>query len=140
MMTIGKNGRMTTGDTWRIKLEDDSDPTGMNIHDVNDIQSHKLGDGMFDEDAIFSPPTFDEKIYYDEVIHPIYDDYCDDIYAINNKYNHETCHHDFNYHMDYIKQVSHDSYFVEFAPTTMNDKNFACVGSNKNSMLVHHEK
>ena len=59
--------------------------------------------------------------------------------AIKNNDNHETCHHDFNFHMDYINQVSHDSYFVEFAPTTMNDKNFACVGSNKNYMLVHHE-
>ena len=40
--------------------------------------------------------------------------------------------------MDY---ASHDSYFVEFAPTTIpNEKNFACVESNKNSMLVDHEK
>ena len=25
----------------------------------------------------------------------IYDDYCDDLYAIKNNDNHETCHHDF---------------------------------------------
>ena len=24
----------------------------------------------------------------------IYDDYCDDLYAIRNNDNHETCHHD----------------------------------------------
>ena len=30
----------------------------LNIHDANDMQSHKLGDAMFDEDDIFSPPSF----------------------------------------------------------------------------------
>ena len=57
---------------------------------------------MFDEDDMFSPPSFDEKINYDESMPPIYDDYCDDTYAIKKK--------------------------------------FAYVESNKNSMLVHHEK
>ena len=38
----------------------------LNIHDANDMQSHKLGDAMFDEDDIFSPPSFDEQVYYDE--------------------------------------------------------------------------
>ena len=33
----------------------------LNIHDANDMQSHKLGDAMFDEDDIFSPPCFAEK-------------------------------------------------------------------------------
>ena len=28
----------------------------LNIHDANDVQSRKLGDAMFDEDDIFSPP------------------------------------------------------------------------------------
>ena len=27
----------------------------LNIHDANDMQSHKLGDAIFDEDDIFSP-------------------------------------------------------------------------------------
>ena len=47
----------------------------LNIHDANDMQSHKLGDAMFDEDGIFSPPSFDEKFYYDDCMPPIYDDY-----------------------------------------------------------------
>ena len=68
---------------------------------------------------------------------PIYDDYCDDTYAIKNKDNHETCHYYFNFQLDY---ASHDSYFVEFAPTTINKKNFAYVESSKFSMLVDHEK
>ena len=122
----------------------------LNIHDA--MQSHKLGDAIFDEDDIFSPPSFDEKIYYDDCTPPIYDDYIDeggfgavmplfnddstimeevaidydnkvpiyddygdDMYAILNNCKHETCHHDFNFQ-------SHESYFVEFAPTII----YAC--------------
>ena len=40
----------------------------LNIHDANDMQSHKLGEAMFDEDDIFCPPIFDEQIYYDEIM------------------------------------------------------------------------
>ena len=50
----------------------------MNIHDANDMQSYKLGDAIFDEYDIFSPPSFDEKIYYDDCMPPIYDDYNDE--------------------------------------------------------------
>ena len=52
----------------------------LNIHDANDIQSHNLGDAMFDEDDISSPPSFDEQIYYDDCMPPIYDDCGDDRY------------------------------------------------------------
>ena len=48
-----------------------------NIYDANDMQRHKLGEAMFDEDDIFCPPSFDEQIYYDESMPPIYDDYID---------------------------------------------------------------
>ena len=51
----------------------------LNIHDANDMQSHKLGEAMFDEDDIFSPQSFDEKIYYDESMPHIYDDYIDEV-------------------------------------------------------------
>src|SRR3989337_403999 len=47
----------------------------LNTHDANDMQSYKLGDAMFDEDDIFNPPSFDEQIYYDKSMPPIYDDY-----------------------------------------------------------------
>ena len=173
----------------------------LNIHDANDMQSHKLGEAMFDEDDIFCPPSFDEQIYYDDSMPPIYDDYidesgfgrvstlgsndptiledvesyniygsgfgrvstlfsddstiseevpidyenkvaiyddyCDDMYAIKNNDNHETFHHDFNFQLDY---AWHDSYFIEFAPTTIHENKFAYVESNKFSMLVDHEK
>ena len=55
------------------------------------------------------------------------------MYALNNNDNHETCHLDFNFQ-------SHDSYFVEFAPTTIDEKKFAYVESNKIYILVDHEK
>ena len=50
----------------------------LNIHDANDMQSHKLGDAMLDEDDIFCPPSFDEQIYFDDIMPPIYDDYIDE--------------------------------------------------------------
>ena len=30
----------------------------LNIHDANDMQSHKLGNAMFDEEDMFSTPMF----------------------------------------------------------------------------------
>ena len=50
----------------------------LNIHDVNDMQSYKLGDAMFDEDDIFTPPSFDEINYYGDSMPHIYDDYSDE--------------------------------------------------------------
>jgi hypothetical protein len=44
----------------------------LNIHDASDMQRHKLGDDLF------SPPIFDEQIYYDDSMPPIYDDYIDE--------------------------------------------------------------
>src|SRR3989337_1962298 len=76
---------------------------------------------------------FDNKV-------AIYDDYCDDTYDIKNNDHHESCHHHFNAQIDYANQVSHDSYFVEFAPTTIHENKFAYVESNKFFMHVDHEK
>ena len=50
----------------------------LNIHDANVMQSHKLGEAMFDEYDIFCPASFDENIYYDDSMPPIYDDYIDE--------------------------------------------------------------
>ena len=88
---------------------------------------------LFSDDSTISeevPIDYENKV-------AIYDDYCDDLYAIRNNDNYETCHHDFSFQLDY---ASHDKYFVEFAPTTIDEKNFAYVESNKISMLVDHEK
>ena len=56
-----------------------------------------------DESTISKEVSID---YYENKV-AISDDYGDDMYAIKNNDNHETCHHDFNFH-------SHDSYFGEF--------------------------
>ena len=82
--------------------------------------------------------TISEEVpidYENEVA--IYDDYCDDMYAIKEYFNHETCHDTFNFQLDY---ASHDSYFVEFAPTIPNGKNFAYVKTSEIFMLVDHEQ
>ena len=79
-----------------------------------------------DESTILDEASVD----YDNKV-AIYDDYGDDMYAIKNNDNHETFHHDF---------IFHSSYFVEFAPTTIDEKKFAYVESSKISMLVGHEK
>ena len=55
------------------------------------------------------------------------------MYAIKNIDNHETCHHDFSF-------PSHDSYFVEFAPTTIHENKISYAESSKISMLMNHEK
>ena len=52
-------------------LNDDHDcnvvsMNSLNIHDANDMQSHRLGDAIFDEDDIFSPPRFDVQICYND--------------------------------------------------------------------------
>ena len=33
----------------------------LNTHDANDMQIHKLGDAVFDEDDMFSPPSLMSK-------------------------------------------------------------------------------
>ena len=85
----------------------------LNIHDANDMQSHKLGEAMFDEDDIFCPPSFDEQIYYDESMPPIYDDYCDDTYAIKKKFAYVESSK-FSMQVDHEKNALGAGYIVEF--------------------------
>ena len=59
---------------------------------------------LFSDDSTISE---DVPIGYENKV-AMYDDYCDDMYTIKNNDNHETCHHDFNFQLDY---ASHDSYF-----------------------------
>ena len=140
-----------------------------NSDNANDMQTNKLGDAMFDwndmfenlfaannvcpklgdamlnENDLFIPPTFDEQIYYDDDMPPIYDDYCDDTYVMKNSddYYYNTCynyenpfteHHSFNVEIIYSIRVSYD------APTIIYENKLAYVESNKFSMLVDHEK
>ena len=87
----------------------------LNIHDANNMQSNKLGEAMFDEyesgfgrvSTLFSDDsTISEEIPIDyENKVAIYDDYWYDLYAIKSNDNHETCHHDFNFQLDYVSHV-----------------------------------
>jgi hypothetical protein len=72
-----------------------------------------IHDDYNDEFDIFGPPTVKEKINYDYNMPPIFDDYGDE----NN-----------------------DSYFVEFAPTTINKNDYVHVESINSFMHMAHAK
>jgi hypothetical protein len=85
------------------------------------------------------------SVDYDENKVATYDDYYDDTYVIksSDNYSCETFHnyeypfskhYSFNVESIYSVQVLYD------IPTIMNEKKIAYVESNKNSMLVNHEK
>ena len=44
----------------------------LNTHDANDLQSHKLGEAMFNDYDICSLPSCDMQIYYDDSIPKLY--------------------------------------------------------------------
>src|SRR4051812_35753748 len=116
----------------RVSTLGSNDPTILeDVESYCDNYESGFGEVMtlFSDDSTISE---DVPIDYENII-AIYDVYFDDMYAININDNHETCHLDFNFQLDY---ASHDSYFVEFAHTTIHEKKFAYVESNKNSMLV----
>ena len=114
----------------RVSTLGSNDPTIL-----EDVESYcdNYGSGFGEVMTLLSNDyTIQEQVPIDyENKVAIYDDYCDDMYAIKNNDNHETCHHDFNFQ-------SHDSYFVELSPTTIGENNFAYVESNKISMLMNH--
>jgi hypothetical protein len=109
----------------------------------------KLGDDMLNEDDLFSLPTLNDQICYDDCMPPIYDenkvatydDYGDDTYVIksSDNYCHNfeyafTEHYFFNVGTIYSIRVSYDT------PTIVNGEKFSYVESNKISMLGDHEK
>lgn len=81
---------------------------------ANAMENSKLGEAGFDEHDLFSPASIQEKIYFDDTLPPIYDDYNDSSLLVppvmEDKF-------DYDYNMP---PIFDDSYFVEFAPTTTN--------------------
>src|SRR3954453_10394155 len=62
-------------------LQADSNVISMNALDTiiaSVLEKSKLGEASFDEHDIFSPPSTEEKIYFDDTVPPMYDDYNDD--------------------------------------------------------------
>src|SRR5215203_2349872 len=74
---------------------------------ANDMENSKLGEAGFDEHDIFSPPSIEEKIYYDYTLPPTLD------------------------------KNNNDSYLVEFAPTTTNKIDYAYVESKFFLHMAH---
>src|SRR5215211_2476503 len=104
---------------------------------ANDMENSKLGEAGFDEHDIFSPPRIEEKIFFDDILRLIYDDYNDSGLLVP-----PTLESKFYY--DYtmpptLDENNNNSYFVEFAPATTNKIDYAYVESN-NFMHVAHGK
>ena len=105
---------------------------------ANDMENSKLGEAGFDEHDIFSPPSIEEKIFFDDTLPPIYDDYNDSSLLVppvmEDKFD-----YDYNMPPIFDDENNNDSYFVEFAPTTTNKIDYAYVESN-NFMHETHDK
>ena len=102
--------------------------SSLNTFDANDMQSHKLRDAIFYEDDLFSPPSFDKQICFDDTLPPIYDD--------STILEEATIDFDkFAVYDDYFD----DTYAIKFAPVIVYEKDFAYMESNKFSMHVHHD-
>ena len=99
---------------------------------ANAMENSKLGEAGFDEHDIFSPPSIEEKIYFDDTLPPIYDDYNDSSLLLP-----PVMEDKFDY--DYNIPPIFDSYFVEIAPTTINKNDYAYVGSSNNFMHETHD-
>src|SRR3954466_15937057 len=62
-------------------LQSDSNVISMNALDTiisSSMENSNLGEAGFDEHDIFSPPSTEEKIFFDYTMPPIYDDFNDD--------------------------------------------------------------
>ena len=105
---------------------DDNNDISMNSLNTiiaNDTEKSKLGDVGIDEHDIFSPPSMEEKNYFDDTLPPIYDDYNDDYHIFSPPTIEEKINYDYNMppmYDDYGDENIMDCYFIEFAPTTTN--------------------
>jgi len=107
----------------------------LNINIANDMESSKLGDDTFDEHDIFSPPTFEEKIYFDDTMPPIYDDYNDEYDVFSPPTIEDKIYYDYDMPPKYNDY--HDGYDC-FTLTIPNKKDFAYMKSNDTFMLLDH--
>ena len=101
------------------------------------MKNCKLGDAGFDEYDLFSPPSLKEEICFDDTMPPIYDDYNDEYDIFSPPTIEEKFNYDFNMPPifdDYGD--NNDSYFVEFASTTINKNDYAYEGSNNFMHMV----
>jgi hypothetical protein len=110
---------------------------------ANAMEKSKLGEASFYENDLFSPPSMEEKIYFDDTIPPIYDDYNDEYDIFSPNTIEEKINYDYNMPPifdDYGDENNNDSYFVEFAPTTINKNDYVYVETINSFMHVAHDK
>jgi hypothetical protein len=110
---------------------------------ANAMEKSKIGEASFDEHDIFSPLSTEEKIYCDDTIPPIYDYYNDDYDTFSPPTIEEEISYDYNMSPifdDYGDDNNTDSYFVEFAPTTMKKNDYVYMESINSCMHVAHHK
>jgi hypothetical protein len=110
---------------------------------ANAMEKSKLGEASFYEDDLFSPPSMEEKFYFDDTIPPIYDDYNDEYDIFSPPTIEEKISYDYNMPPifdDYGDENNNDSYFVEFAPTTINKNDYVYVESINSFKHVVHDK
>ena len=104
---------------------------------ASDMENSKLGEAGFHD--LFSPPSIEEKIYFDDTLPPIYDDY-NDIGLLVPPVMEDKFDYDYNMPPIFDDENNNDSYFVEFAPTTTNKIDYAYVESSNNFMHETHDK
>jgi hypothetical protein len=110
---------------------------------ANAMEKSKVGEVGFYEHDIFIPPSTEEKIYFDDIVPPIYDDYNDEYDIFSPATIEEKINYDYNMPPifdDYGDEKNNDSYFVEFAPTTINKNDYVYVESINSFMYVAHDK
>ena len=103
---------------------------------ANAMQSSKLGEAGFDEYDIFSPPSFEEKIFFDDTLPPIYDDYNDSGILVPPTMEDKV-------YYDYTMPAIYDEYndgCDSFTLTITNKIDYAYVESNDTFVHVDHDK
>jgi hypothetical protein len=129
-----------------LYLRANSNVTSMNSLNTiiaNAMEKSKLGEAGFDEHDIFSPPSMEEKIYFDDTMPPIYDDYNDEYDIFSPPTIEEKTNYDYN--MPHIfddngDENNNDSYFVEFAPSMINKNDYTYIESINSFMHMAHDK
>jgi hypothetical protein len=125
----------------------------------DDMDSSELMDDVFatynymfdtfpsskNDDMFTNEHTLEDNYYvaYDDTIPPIYDDYNDEYDIFRPPIIEEKISYDYNMHpiFDYYgDENNNDSYFVEFAPTTINKNDYAYAESSNYFMHVAHDK
>src|SRR3954469_23925800 len=121
-----------------LYLQADSNAISMNTLNTiiaNAMEEYKIGEAGFDEHDSFNPPTFEEKIYFNDTMPPIYDDYNDEYDIFSPPTIEDKIYYDYDMPPKYDDY--HDGY-DSLTLTIPNKKDFAYMKSNDTFMLLDH--